>query len=345
MPTKMCIAICLAFGLLCATASTGSAAVTFGSTTGVEAIGDIPESCKTTSAGVPKTCTVLNLSIGDGGGVAPGGVLAPSNGVITRWRANMSPVGPVTSMTVTPRVLSRTLPNKLNALRSGILHPVPGPGGVLEFADRLTVSAGDYFGLDITTVSSGGTAGPYMESSVNPVPARYFDVTPPLADGASITLGTVLGSSYEKLQINADVEPDADGDGYGDETQDLCVARADVHTACPPPLVTEPKLAKNAFSFTSDIPGKATTTLFKTTVGRKVGKKCKKGKPKKGKSCKIYTKFAQWNDDVVAGANTISYAYKVGGKTLKKGSYRATIVVTSAQNTVTTKTIDFKIKK
>jgi hypothetical protein len=146
-----------------------------------------------------------------------------------------------------------------------------------------------------------------------------------------------------KLMISADIEPDADHDSYGDETQDLCPTRADVHTACPPPAVTNAKTIKGGFTFTSDIAAKATTTLFRTSNGRKVGKKCK-AKRTSGKKCKIYTKFAQWDNDVVAGVNKISYAYKVGGKSLKRGNYRATILVTSPQNTVTTKTIDFKIK-
>jgi hypothetical protein len=246
-------------------------------------------------------------------------------------------------MTVTPRVISRGPSGKYTALRSGTLHPVSLPGGVLEFDDRLKVSTGEFFGLDITTVSSGGTAGPYMESSVNPISARYIDVSPPIADGETRTVGAILSTTYEKLQINADVEPDLDGDGYGDETQDKCTSRADVHTTCPPPALTQFKTVKGGFVFTSDIAAKASTTVFRVKKGRKVGKKCK-SKAKSGKRCKIYTKFAQWDSDVVAGSNTFSYAYKVGGKSLKPGSYRTTLVVTSPQNTKATQTFDFRVK-
>jgi hypothetical protein len=109
-------------------------------------------------------------------------------------------------------------------------------------------------------------------------------------------------------------------------------------------VLSKPKFSKGVFSFTSDLTGKATTTLFRVAKGHKVGKKCKSKVIKGKKSCKLYTKFAQWNDDVVPGSNKISYSYKVGGKSLKRGSYRATIVVASPPNTATTKTVDFKIK-
>ncbi|MBJ7329368.1 MAG: hypothetical protein JHC95_05685 [Solirubrobacteraceae bacterium] len=51
------------------------------------------------------------------------------------------------------------------------------------------------------------------------------------------TVGVVAAPTFsvpnEDLQMQATVEPDADGDGYGDETQDKCPAEASVHsTTC-----------------------------------------------------------------------------------------------------------------
>lgn len=345
MSRKLCISLPLVLVVLLAIPAAGGAVVTFGSTVGGGPIGSAPSSCMTALAGVPVTCTVFNANIGDGGGVAPGGVHAPTNGVITRWRVTMGTVGSLTSMTAKPRILTPVTGNKFTAVRSGAIQTIPNLGGDLVFSDRIKVSTDDRFGLDITTVGSAGST-PYMVTSTSPISAKFIDISPPFAEGETKTFGAIGPVTTEKLQINADIEADVDNDGFGDESQDLCTSRADVQAICPPPLVSTPKFAKNAFGFTSDIPGKATTTLFKVSNGHKVGKKCKKGKAKKGKkSCKLYTKFAQWNDDVVAGANTISYSYKVGGKSLRKGKYRATIVITSAQGTVTTKTIDFSIKK
>lgn len=44
--------------------------------------------------------------------------------------------------------------------------------------------------------------------------------------------GTVDVHGY-RVNIRAEVEPDADGDGYGDESQDLCPTSAATHDACP----------------------------------------------------------------------------------------------------------------
>ena len=45
------------------------------------------------------------------------------------------------------------------------------------------------------------------------------------------------------LLLNADLEPDADGDGYGDETQDGCPTEVSTQGECaPPPLPAMPLL-------------------------------------------------------------------------------------------------------
>jgi ribosomal protein S8E len=50
------------------------------------------------------------------------------------------------------------------------------------------------------------------------------------------------------VNLSAVLEPDADGDGYGDVTQDLCPTNAATHDACPtqptsPPPTTAPATA------------------------------------------------------------------------------------------------------
>ncbi|MEX0992922.1 MAG: hypothetical protein WDZ37_02905 [Solirubrobacterales bacterium] len=54
--------------------------------------------------------------------------------------------------------------------------------------------------------------------------------SPPLTDTSS---GAALaGPNDLEFLVNADVEPDADGDGYGDETQDLCPGDSSRHDSC-----------------------------------------------------------------------------------------------------------------
>ncbi|MGH2957995.1 MAG: hypothetical protein ACRDKE_00200 [Solirubrobacterales bacterium] len=339
MTRKLCISLSLVVVLLVALPTSGSAATTIGSSmTGTPTVK--PGQCNVITPNVPVSCTLFVGSYANPADEAPGGRFAPAPGVITRWRVAVG-AGQTTSLTLTPRVIGVT--TLYTALRSGTPQSIPTAGGSFTFEAHLPVAKNDFFAIDAISDGLAG-AGPAVVATTADN-ASFVAKTPAVPDGATFSvLGTIGPPTQTKLLINADIEPDADGDTYGDETQDLCTTRADVHTVCPPPLVSQPTLTKGAFSFTSDIAAKATTTLFKVSNGRKVGKKCK-AKSKRGKKCKIYTKFAQWNDDVVAGANNTSYAYKVGGKSLKPGKYRATIVITSPQNTVTTKTIDFSIKK
>jgi hypothetical protein len=45
-----------------------------------------------------------------------------------------------------------------------------------------------------------------------------------------------------RIDISAELEPDADGDGYGDETQDLCPSISSIHGDCTAP---ETRITKN----------------------------------------------------------------------------------------------------
>lgn len=337
MTRKLCIPLLAAVTLLAATSS-ASAATTIGAAlTGTPTLH--PANCAVVSGGVPVSCTVYISSIVDQAEMAPGGIFSPADGVITRWRVVLG-ASTASSIAITPRVLGFT--NKYTALRSGAAQSLPVAGGSFEFPTRLPISANSLFAIDAVTNGAVGDAPKFVTNIATN--AGLIAKTPAVPDGGTFGIALGGGATTTKLMINADIEPDADKDGFGDETQDLCTSSATAQGACPAPVITAPKSVKGGFSFTSDLPGKATTTLYKVTGGRKVGKKCK-SKAKKGKKCKIYKKFAQWGDDVVAGANTISYSYKVGGKSLKKGSYRATIVIVTAQLTVTTTNIDFKIKK
>lgn len=45
------------------------------------------------------------------------------------------------------------------------------------------------------------------------------------------------GSTNARLSVSATLEPDADGDGFGDETQDQCFTDPTTHGPCPTPIV------------------------------------------------------------------------------------------------------------
>ena len=117
----------------------------------------------------------------------------------------------------------------------GPSESLPAAAGVYPFTARLAVQAGDRIGIDITpTIAAtevrvaGGIAG-------------FRDIwIPPLPEGNDGTGGPASG----KVFLQADVEPYADGDGFGDETQDQCPALEGPSNGCPatgePPPDTDP---------------------------------------------------------------------------------------------------------
>lgn len=156
-------------------------------------------------------------------------VVAPISGVITEWTVNTDIV--VESEGKLAGEFPRILQQRLLALRAeGESFKVVGEasGGLLNlkgsntYTARLPVQAGDFLGI----------AG-------NPF-AAYCETKDPADTYAAATGGTPVGSIFKverstglQVPIVARVEPDVDGDGYGDETQDQCPQSAAYQTPCP----------------------------------------------------------------------------------------------------------------
>ena len=131
--------------------------------------------------------------------ISPVGVTVPSNGVLTRWRV---------------RTGNATEPVRLTVLRAsevGRSALVTPPIGVVSVhRARIPVQAGDRIALE---VAGGGVFFRAGSSS---------DLwQPPIPEGAALPAPTSANQAIEPA-MNADIEPDADTDGYGDETQDNC---------------------------------------------------------------------------------------------------------------------------
>jgi hypothetical protein len=120
-----------------------------------------------------------------------------------------------------------------------------------QFPTRITVHEGEVIGFSINTAGSsnclyGGNAAGDLIGGVTSGPL-----------GQTQPSGT--GPQY-LVNVSAVLEPDADKDDYGDETQDLCPTDALRQTACPPetsigqhpPATTKKKQA--TFGFSSNQP-------------------------------------------------------------------------------------------
>ncbi len=160
---------------------------------------------------------------------APGSPLpidAPA-GVVTKWKVNSAVGVPVSQQLVILRPTGT--PNEfLTVAESASVTIANGPN---SFETRIPVQAGDRMGA-----APGAPGGP--------IAAGLYCATGNPADSMGVVSGDpAIGSINAftanpgfQVAISAIVEPDADGDGYGDETQDKCPQLATVQ-AVPCPLI------------------------------------------------------------------------------------------------------------
>jgi hypothetical protein len=154
-------------------------------------------------------------------------VTPPGGGVITSWRAggldgdrNLAlrvftgdPTG--TSFTPVAESPTETFPGGMNQ----------------SFPTRISVSGGELLGIDIPAgpnvngcVYVGAGSGNTWSSADSVMPVGQTETHTAIPDG--------------RLNVSAVLEPDADHDGFGDETQDQCPTDASIQGACPVTPVT-----------------------------------------------------------------------------------------------------------
>jgi hypothetical protein len=213
--TRMC-RLALLSGAACALLAlpaSGSAAVTIGETLDPNApyagvycdTGDAPATFATTAL--------------------PSGTLAsPIDGVVVRWRFFSRD----DTISLRPRVL-RAGPGGFTGVRSGDQTASFTKLGV--FGARLPIAAGEFLGVDFPCSSSAPHAA-LSERYYAGGGATVGNWSPALADGGPFRATSWDDPGYS-LMMNADIEADADHDGYGDETQDGCPGDGGTHGVCP----------------------------------------------------------------------------------------------------------------
>jgi hypothetical protein len=137
-------------------------------------------------------------------------------------------------------------------------------------AVRLPIAAGQHLGLGYTA-NGMACATPGSAGDRTLVGAPFDPDTS--SDFSSIGVLDLGGSQAYRPNISATFEPDADGDGFGDVTQDACPRSALTQVACPDPETSITKRPKRfrenpkvKIRFTSDIAG---STFECSTDGRK----------------------------------------------------------------------------
>jgi hypothetical protein len=158
--------------------------------------------------------------------VIPGGALvSPFDGVIVRWRVRVA--AGTQAQPIRIRVVRRFDGNRFTVISSA-LEDIPAGAGTHTFAARLPILSGDEVaGESAANVNIGWLAGV--------AGANVFIYLPSPADGAS-TDPPFSSFPNNELTLNAQVEPDCDNDGFGDETQDQNLSSCAAPTGPPPTL-------------------------------------------------------------------------------------------------------------
>lgn len=152
------------------------------------------------------------------GETAPITVQAPG-GVVTAWTTRLVPT-PTISLQLMRVFRTTGNPNEFTNVAETPYEVVSQ--GVHTFKTRIPVQAGDRFG-------AWGPFGTLTCTTSNPADSLGTFT----GDATAGSTQTFTASAGDRVAVSAIVEPDIDGDGYGDETQDKCPEKASLQTLCP----------------------------------------------------------------------------------------------------------------
>jgi hypothetical protein len=170
-------------------------------------------------------CTAWSRTAGSG---SINGVTAPSDGVVTRFtlkKASLS--GGFHWGEIQPRVVQLLSGGAWRglALTAPRVRPTGVPGEE-TFPTRAPITAGSFLALESPPESLAGIFA-VRSTSGSGILAHSVPSLP--ADGSPGSAAEFTG----ELMMRARLEPDADRDGFGDETQDGCPSSAKSQAACP----------------------------------------------------------------------------------------------------------------
>jgi hypothetical protein len=153
--------------------------------------------------------------------------VAPSSGVVVRWRIKVgAPTAPVAL-----RVIRRPRPLSQAKTGGGTGPTVTPPTNQTKTYDvRLPIFAGNAVGIDYPPAGMFPFAG--FSGTSGASLARW---QPALVDNDPPRVPTNSFSDIELL-VNADIEPDADADGFGDEPRTSAPGRRDRRAAARPTM-------------------------------------------------------------------------------------------------------------
>lgn len=230
-----------------------------GSAASASAATEVGDNCTGNKASGETVVTLFDVT-------APGNPLpiaAPASGVLTAWTVRVVPEA------------SSSFPETLQVVRLNTSaktaqvigeSPVNISGGSNVIPARIPIQAGDR--LAIFGQKPVGTL--YCETVETGV---YGGYTGSIGIGSSAPYSESTGKV--RVPVSAVIEPDADNDGYGDETQDKCPQSAAAQVACPVVTLSTSSAVKKGLA------NILVTTSSQATVTVAGAVKLGKGKPVK----------------------------------------------------------------
>ena len=318
----------------------GHAAVTFGSRLNH----DPANSGECTMFATPCTIASFIHPTDPNGDPYSGG--APVDGVITKFRIRAFGGGDLPA-TVTFRLADVTLPDPMNngsalgtAAGTGPTVTVPPDNGgdtpISEFPGRLPVKQGEHLAIDGTNVNA----------TVNDSGDKFsYLFAPPLSEGEGPRGST---DATGELLVQAVIEPDADRDGFGDETQDACPSQAATQGPCDTtaPSLSGLHVAAGKIAYGLSENSTVGIVLQKSATGRRVHGKCVQSTHSnrtRPHCTRLVALGAGFSGPGHAGANSLALP-KVHGRSLAAGLYRLTLTVSDVAGNRSTSATQFRIK-
>jgi hypothetical protein len=236
------------------------------------------------SSSIPASATLFALTAtGD-----PLPLTAPTSGIITKWKFNLVSEAVGFQIPQTLKVLRPNGPKSVQVIGESAQSVT---GGSNSFDTRIPVQAGDRLGLFASGGSKYGLL--YCEEEGGPKNRiAAFEGSASVGSGASYE----EGEGEIRVPAVGVIEPDADNDGFGDETQDKCPQSAATQAECPTITIDIGSAVKKkgsvvvALTTTSEAPVKVAGTV-KLGKGKKAKLNGGKHTVKPGKITRFTLKF------------------------------------------------------
>lgn len=205
---------------------------------------------------------------------APTALKTTSPGVVTSWKVQSAPF--LEPRTMTLKVF-RQVAAEYEVVGESAPELVLGQPNN-QFPTRIPVGAGVGFGTASSASNPGCTNGQGGDVIAN------FNANVPVG-GKAKPSGTTTGAVVSLAVV---IEPDADGDGYGDETQDQCPQSPAAQGACPAPpggggvggaafkLKGKPRLERNVVAVKIATSARARLTVTGSIRGKRAARPASK---------------------------------------------------------------------